>query len=1475
MKRIYLLLVVFLFSIQTIYAQCTLTNASTCSCLGGGTNCDLLPDITASRKPLTILGSNGVIEYSQSGNGANNGRLRITVSTPNIGHGPMETRSSNIFVCGTDTFVGTAPSICPDNITYPKIIINQRIYHKNGNSMSYYDRPAGTMTYHPTHGHQHVDNWGVYTLRTPTADPNPVNWPIVGNGAKLAFCLLDIGACASSNGSGLCIADNGDTLDTPAEFYGNYGLGGGSYGCSATLQGISAGYFDTYNQSLDGMWINIPPGTCNGTYYIVCQQDPDNYFLEENDNNNVMAVPFTLTKQGGVVPTVTANGPTTFCAGGSVTLTCSGASDYLWSNGATTQSITVSQGGTYTCTVNNSSTCATASNPITVTVNSFPVTASASTSNVCAGDPVQLNGSATSSGTVTVVQTFSNSTAYPIPDNNSTGVQSPITVSGINPATLSSGVVVSVNTNITHTYDGDIELRLVAPSGQYAVLSNRRGGSGDNYTNTTFAMNGPTAITNGNPPYNGTFIPEGNFNSLTGNVNGVWKLHVIDRASVDVGTIQNWTLKINSQVPTTISYNWTSNPSGFNSTNQSAIANPTQTTTYTVAAVESTTGCAGSGSVTVNVANPNVSVSGNNTICVGNSTSLSASGATTYSWSPATGLSATTGASVTASPTQTTTYSVIGMLNGCSDTTQFTVTVNPVPTNVSALASSGSLCVGDILFLNGIGTDVTSWSWTGPDGFSSTQSSPSIINIQPVQAGNYTVTGSNFCGSASAQVNVVVKPTPYALVNITYPNGHCAGSYAQVCASDTSNGAYAPYTYLWDNNETTSCINQIILANPLPLHGPSVTISNGLGCTSTNNTLWNLPFGPSADSVMNPQTICSGGSYIINGNSYTLAGTYYDNFINVSGCDSVVVTQLTVTPSLTISVSGNTSICEGQSTALTATGASTYTWSPATGLNATTGTTVSASPTSTTTYVVTGTANGCTNSTTIVVNVNPNPVIQTSGDVNVCSGQFVTLSASGASGYSWSPGTNLNTTTGATVIANPTATTTYTVVGTDNGCTSSASITVSVITQPIVNVTASTTSICNGQSATLTASGADTYTWSPSTGLNTTTGATVIATPATTTTYTVTGFVAGGCFSTNTITINANTGGAAPAMPGLIAGNKKPCPTVNENYSVALVANAIGYTWTVPAGVTIVSGQGTNNIQVSFGSNFSSGSVSVVANGACGVSAKRSLTITKNMPATPSSISGPVTGLCNAAGNFTAATVSGATTYTWSVPTGASLLSGQGTKIASINVSSSFNSGNVCVTADNSCMSSKPRCVAIKKTPSVPTTLTGPTTVCAGQQNVTYQTNSVFGANNYQWIVPSGSIITSGQGTTSITVNFGTNPGSVGVNAYNDCGQAGRRAVHVAFNCRIGEMSSRVSDLEVTPNPTATGMVNLKINSETNGIALIKMTDILGKTVLIKNIANVIGTNNHKLDLSKYSKGIYLLTVDIGSKKQTLKVVIQ
>ncbi len=350
--------------------QCTTSNATGCVCeTVGATNCQLLPDIIVGKPPLLVSGSNGVIEYSQTGNGIENGRLRVSVSSPNIGHGPLEIRTTNTYICGTDTIVGTAPATCPNTGLAPKQLIVQRVYSKNGATMTYLDRDAGSMTYHPTHGHMHVDNWGTYTLRSQSIDPNPLNWPIIGTGAKLAFCLMDYGSCSTYGGH--CVDSSGNTLLNGN--FPNYGLGGGSYNCSPTVQGISSGYTDIYYQYLDGMYLTIPPGTCNGQYYIVVELDPNDYFLEENENNNVLVVPYTLTKQAGTIPTVTTSGTTSLCPGNTVTLTSSSAPDYLWSNGATTQSITVSAAGAYTVTTNNTSACAGSSLPVNVTVQTLPV----------------------------------------------------------------------------------------------------------------------------------------------------------------------------------------------------------------------------------------------------------------------------------------------------------------------------------------------------------------------------------------------------------------------------------------------------------------------------------------------------------------------------------------------------------------------------------------------------------------------------------------------------------------------------------------------------------------------------------------------------------------------------------------------------------------------------------------------------------------------------------------------------------------------------------------------------------------------------------------------------------------------------------------------------------------------------------------------------------------------------------------------
>lgn len=366
-----------------VWAQCTTSNATGCVCPDGSSSCALLPDITVSWSAILNY-KGGPNEYSQSGNGANDGRLRLTAATPNIGYGPLTVRGVDRngyrwFVCGTDTISiydpqSTQSFSCP-NGHIPQQLILQRIYHKNGNVMTYTEHFSGTMTYHPTHGHNHVDDWAIFTLRIEDPNnPDTLSWPIVGEGSKIGFCLMDYGSCNNQAlYPGFCRDNqkyNSGRILLQADFP-NYGLGGGQYNCSQIQQGISSGYHDVYDEDLDGMWINIPPTTCNGNYWIVVEVDPRNHFVESREDNNWTAVPFTLTKQlppGNAVASITVSDDRYLCNNESVILTAGPALRYTWNTGATTQSIVVSDPGIYT--VQTVSTCGTATaTPVEIVKN--------------------------------------------------------------------------------------------------------------------------------------------------------------------------------------------------------------------------------------------------------------------------------------------------------------------------------------------------------------------------------------------------------------------------------------------------------------------------------------------------------------------------------------------------------------------------------------------------------------------------------------------------------------------------------------------------------------------------------------------------------------------------------------------------------------------------------------------------------------------------------------------------------------------------------------------------------------------------------------------------------------------------------------------------------------------------------------------------------------------------------------------------
>ncbi len=329
-------------------AQCTETNAAGCVCpIPGNTNCLLMPDIIAGKKSLNS--TTGWTEYNQIIAGINKGLLRIDVSTPNVGSGPLETVSTNDYICGADTlrnFFPTSNFLCPDG-SAPKRLIKQKIYHKVNNTFQFVLRDAGWMQYHPSHGHIHIEGWGQYTLRLRDVSvSDTLQWPIVNSGIKVSFCLIDLTTCSGSLGD--CRDANGNILNNAS--FPNYGLAGG-YSCGETRQGISVGKVDIYSRGLDESFVKIPYEACNGNYFVMIQIDPDNHFTEVSENNNWLAAAIPLQQQRttntGAYSYIFSKKGNIMCAGSSLDLEASGASNYVWSNGATTQKTTISQPGKY------------------------------------------------------------------------------------------------------------------------------------------------------------------------------------------------------------------------------------------------------------------------------------------------------------------------------------------------------------------------------------------------------------------------------------------------------------------------------------------------------------------------------------------------------------------------------------------------------------------------------------------------------------------------------------------------------------------------------------------------------------------------------------------------------------------------------------------------------------------------------------------------------------------------------------------------------------------------------------------------------------------------------------------------------------------------------------------------------------------------------------------------------------------------
>jgi hypothetical protein len=271
--------------------------------------------------------------------------------------------------------------------------------------------------------------------------------------------------------------------------------------------------------------------------------------------------------------------------------------------------------------------------------------------------------------------------------------------------------------------------------------------------------------------------------------------------------------------------------------------------------------------------------------------------------------------------------------------------------------------------------------------------------------------------------------------------------------------------------------------------------------------------------------------------------------------------------------------------------------------------------------------------------------------------------------------------------------------------------------------------------------------------------------------------------------INLVIGGLSPVV-GAINGIAAQCIPLGQggtSYTVAPVAGALQYQWSVPAGMQVLTGQGTDSVTVFWNLPAAhvgiTGAVSVTVTGSCGTTTQSTdIHYQISVPVQPSSISGPVKVCPGDVATYSVYPVARARTYNWNLPAGMSIISGAGSHIIQVQVDGQYTGGMMSVSATNSCGTGNTRTKSLLlNTPVTPKNITGQSSGLCGAVGVQYSIPSQPGANSYNWSVPSGAVLTGGQGSTSVTVDYSSSfgGGSISVSAVNNCGSSTARSLTI------------------------------------------------------------------------------------------------
>lgn len=802
------------------------------------------------------------------------------------------------------------------------------------------------------------------------------------------------------------------------------------------------------------------------------------------------------------------------------------------------------------------------------------------------------------------------------------------------------------------------------------------------------------------------------------------------------------------------------------------------------------------------------------------------------------------------------TFTTLAVLPSVTTNAATLVTTTGATLNGSVTANNAATTV---IFEYGLTTAYGSTMAATPgtvNGMTPTAVNAAVTGLTPFTLYHYRVKGTNSVGAANGADMTFTTLAPPATVT-TNAASNITTTAAQLNGTVNANGFSTAVSFEWG---LTTAYGNTIAGIPATVTGSTATavLANLSGLatmttyhyrcvgTSVGGTIYGLdqsfltgcpPVGP-AGTITGPVSVCANSA----GNVYSVAA-----IVNATGY------AWTVPAGATITAGANT-------TSITVTFGSTS------GNVSVNGTGPCGS----------GTASN------LAVTVNPLPVPTITGPATACQGSVgnVYTTQAGMSAYVWTvsaggtitagTGTNAITVTWTTSGAK-TVTATYTSAG---GCAAAApgtyAVTVNAAPSPTIT---GPNSMCvnSGYYNYTTEAGMTGYVWTVSAGGTITWG-------AGTNQIQVTWNTAGA--QTVTVNYNGSTGCSAatptslpvtvnpmPGSAGTITGTAAVCGgAVNVAYSIAPVANAVNYVWTLPAGATIANGFNTNSITVNFAGNASSGTITAQGNNLCGNGAPSppfAVTVTA-LPAAAGTITGTAAVCQGAMGVvYSVGTIANATSYTWTVPSGATIVSGGTTNSITVDFGAGAVSGNVTVLGTNSCGSgtvSPSFAVTVNPKPATPTVTS------AGD----LLTSSAASGNQWYFSVTqagTGAII---PGATAQTYTATQTGWYWSIVTLSGCSSDPSNREYVVM---VGQQELQAGDFNIYPVPND-GKFTVSMTSPSRDSFTIKVFNNLG--VMISQLANieVNGTVEKIIDLRPAASGIYSVVIESSSARLVRKVLV-